>query len=245
MRLRRRLSSMKFIALVALSLLFSACSAPSWNGQIEAWGSMREVMMGGKTQARVSVVDAGRMSGTVGIGALEGLQGEIAIVDGVPWIARVDGDHLECTRGARNGDQATLLAISHVNRWKTLAIDRDLSPAELDAFLASTQRDLGLGQRPWPFIIQGELADVQAHVLRGQCPYAGAVDAEHEPIRRTFSEVRARLVGFYAPNSVGELVHHGQSTHMHVIVEEPEVFVGHVDSVSVRGGAWLLVPAVD
>jgi alpha-acetolactate decarboxylase len=206
---------------------------------------MRDVMMDGHTQARVSLVDVARMSGTVGIGALEGLQGEIAIVDGVPWVARVEGDKLECTRGARSGDRATLLAISRVDRWKTIAIDRDLSPAELDALLASTQRDLGLGQRPWPFLVEGDLADVQAHVLNGQCPYAGAVEAEHEPIRRTFESVRARLVGFYAPNSVGELVHHGQSTHMHVIVEEPEVFVGHVDSASVRGGAWLRVPAVD
>jgi alpha-acetolactate decarboxylase len=235
----------KAIVAAVVLLFLGACSVPGWNGQIEAWGSMRDVMMDGHTQARVSVVDAGRMSGTVGIGALEGLQGEIAIVDGVPWISRVDGDHLECARGARNGDRATLLAISHVSRWKTIAIDRDLSPAELDALLASTQRDLGLGQRPWPFVIEGDLFDVGAHVLRGQCPYAGPVDPEHEPIRRSFAEVRARLVGFYAPNSVGELVHHGQATHVHVIVEQPEVFVGHVDSVSVRGGAWLRVPAVD
>jgi hypothetical protein len=241
----RKLVGVKAILAAAVLLSLRACSAPGWDGRVESWGTMSAVMRDGQTQARVSVLDVTRSPGTVGIGALAGLQGEIAVVDGVTWIARVDGDHIECSRGTRSGDSATLLAISEVRRWKTIAIDRDLAAADLDAFLVQAQRDLGLGQRPWPFVIEGDLFDVQAHVLNGQCPFAGPVDPEHEPIRRSFAQVHARLVGFYAPNAVGELVHHGQSTHVHVIVEEPEAFVGHVDTAGVRGGAWLLVPAVD
>jgi alpha-acetolactate decarboxylase len=236
---------MRAIGFLALALAAGACSTPGWNGSVDSWGSMSEVMRDGKTQARVSLVDATHGSTIVGIGTLTGLQGEIAIVDSVAWVARIDHGRLECGRGARTGDRATLLATADVRRWKTVAIDRDLSPAELDAFLASTARDFGLGQRPWPFVVEGDLADVEAHVLNGQCPYAGPVDPKHEPIRRSFPLVRARLVGFYAPNAVGELVHHGQATHVHVLVEEPEVFVGHVDSASVRNGAWLRVPAID
>lgn len=206
---------------------------------------MRAVMHDGETQGRVSVAQVTRTPGTVGVGALEGLQGEIAVVDGVPWIARVEGDRVESERGVRGGDQATLLAVAVVRRWKTIPIDKDLAAGDLDAVLAAAQHDLGLGERPWPFLIEGDLFDVEAHVLRGKCPEAGKVDPEHEPIRRSFAEVRARLVGFYAPGAVGDLVHQGQSMHVHVVVEEPEVFVGHVDSTGVRAGAWLRVPAVD
>lgn len=239
------LGPMKLALFASSSILFFSCAAPTWNGRVESWGTMREVMAEGQTQARVSLGDVPHTPGVVGIGTLTGLQGEIAIVDGVPWIARVDGDRVESARGEHSGDHATLLAIADVRRWKTIAIDRDLAAADLDSFLSSSARDLGLGQRPWPFVIQGDLAGVEAHVLRGKCPYAGPVDAEHAPIRRTFALVRGRLIGFYAPDAVGELVHHGQSTHMHVLVEDPDVFVGHVDTAGVRAGAWLLVPAVD
>ncbi len=232
-----------FAAIVIAS--FGACRTPGWDGRVESWGTMHAVMRDSDTRARVSVAGVTRVPGTIGVGALAGLQGEIAVFDGVPWIARVEGDDVEYGRGARGGDQATLLAIAVVRRWKTIPIDKDLAAADIDALLATAQRDFGLGQRPWPFVIEGDLFDVEAHVLHGRCPEAGAVDPGHEPFRKSFAGVRARLVGFYAPNLVGDLVHHGQSTHVHVIVEQPEAFVGHVDSAGVRGGAWLRVPAVD
>jgi alpha-acetolactate decarboxylase len=205
---------------------------------------MREVMAEGATQARVSLVDSTRAPGTVGIGALAGLTGEIAIVDGQSWIARVDGDSLRCERGAKATDSATLLAIARVPRWWTIPIDQDVAATDLDALLARTARERGLGQRAWPFMIEGELVGVEAHVLRGKCPFAGPVDAQHEPIRRSFERVRGRLVGFYAPDSAGELVHHGQASHVHVIVEQPALFIGHVDAAGVSAGAFLRVPAM-
>ena len=236
---------MKPILAVALLLFVSACSARGWDGRIETWGTMRAVMRDGATEGRVSLVDATRPAGTVGIGALEGLMGEIAAVDGVCWIARVDGDELASERGARAGDRATLLATSTVHRWRTIALDRDVAAGELDALLSAAARDAGLGGRPWPFVIEGDFTHVAAHVLRGACPSAGIVDPQHEPIRRSFARVRGRLIGFFAPDSAGELVHHGQSSHVHLLVEEPDVFVGHVDAAGVAGGALLRVPAVE
>ncbi len=234
---------MKLCAASVILLLATACGAPTWNGRVETWGTMREVMRDGATGGRVALGEVTRSSGAVGIGALEELTGEIALVNGTWWIARVDGDRLECAQGMRRGDSATLLAVADVPRWWTVPIDRDIAAADLDALLARTARDMGLWQTAWPFVIEGNLVGVEAHVLRGQCPFAGAVEPEHEPIRRTFASVRGRVVGFYAPNAAGELVHHGQASHVHVIIEAPELFVGHVDAAGVAAGALLLVPA--
>jgi alpha-acetolactate decarboxylase len=234
---------MKLSAASVILLLATACGTSTWNGRVETWGTMREVMRDGKTDARVSLGDVTSSSGAIGIGALEGLTGEIALVDGTWWIARVDGDRLECSKGVRRGDSATLLAVADVPRWWTVPIDHDVAAADFDALLARTARDMGLWQPAWPFVVEGELVGVEAHVLRGECPFAGEVSAEHEPIRRSFANVRGRLVGFHAPGSGGELVHHGQASHVHVILEQPEPFVGHVDAVGVAAGALLLVPA--
>ena len=235
---------MRVPVVLALALLPAACRSPGWNGSVSAWGSMRAVMLGGETQGRVALDEAVRSRGCVGLGALEGLQGEIAVVDGVAWVARVEGGRPVSARGARTGDRATLLALADVRAWRAVAIESDVAPDELDALLASEAERFGLADRdPWPFVIEGELADVETHVLNGQCPFAGSVDPDHEPFRRSFVRVRGRLVGFYAPRAAGELVHHGQATHAHLVVEEPEPYVGHVDSAAILAGSRLLLPA--
>lgn len=231
---------------LGLALALSACSAPRWDRRFASWGSMREVMAQGRTQGRVELASAVHGRSTVGVGSLAGLQGEIAIVGGVAWISRVDGERLACERGTRPGDQATLLATAEVPAWRTQRVERDVTAAELAGWLAEIARQNGLEHtRAWPFVIEGELIGVDAHVLRGRCPFAGAVDAAHEPLRRSLPVVRGRLVGFFAPQAAGELVHHGQAAHVHVVVEFPELFVGHADAAGVRAGAQLLLPALD
>ncbi len=229
---------------VSLTLALGACSTPGGDGDIASWGSMREVMREGRSEARVTLVEALRSPSTVGIGAMAGLRGEVAIVDGVVWVGRVDGAELECARDARPGDAATLLITAEVPVWRALMLDHDIAASALDELLASIAEQAGFPRsQAWPCVIQGELFDLEAHVLRGQCPFAGTVDAEHEPIRRSLAAARGRLVGFYAPEAAGELVHHGQASHLHVVVEQPALFVGHVDAVGVRAGALIWIPA--
>ena len=234
-------SQKRAIHAVALVVGLAACrtSAPD----VKSWGSMREVMREGKTQGRVDLASVLDSPGIVGIGALEGLRGEIAILDGTAWVARVD-PRLGCARGARPKDRAALLAISDVDEWSEVELATAASQAEFELQLEQLGRRSDLAKRgAWPFVVEGELLAVETHVLNGQCPFAGAVDVGHEPLRRSFASVHAKLIGFFAPNSGGVLVHHGQVTHSHLLVETPEVYVGHVDSVAFAAGARLRIPA--
>lgn len=204
---------------------------------------MREVMHDGKTWGRVALTDVLGSKATVGIGALEGLRGEIAIVDGVAWVARVEGGQLICTREARASDRATLLALSDVEEWQAIRLDEGALPGELEPLLARVAEQTGLGcDEPWPFVIEGELVAVESHVLNGKCPFAGTVEQAYEPLRRSIASQRGRLIGFYAPSASGTLVHHGQTTHVHIVLDEPNIYVGHVDRTGVGAGATLLVP---
>jgi len=228
---------------IAGLLLAALAACRSSEPGMRSWGSMREVMAEGKTHGRVEIAGVLDSPGIVGIGALEGLRGEIAILDGVAWVARVDAQ-LSCARGARPQERATLLAISDVDEWSEVELESAASQSEFELQLEQLGRRSDLAKRgAWPFVVEGELLAVETHVLNGQCPFAAAVDAGHEPIRRSFASVRAKLIGFYAPSSGGELVHHGQVTHAHLLVETPEVYVGHVDSVSFTAGACLRIPA--
>jgi alpha-acetolactate decarboxylase len=229
-----------FLAMVALA----GCSTARWNGRVATWGSMRDVMRDGRTEGRVALGEAVTSPNAVGLGALEGLRGEIAVLDGVVWICRVDDGGSACRRGAKPGEQATLLALSDVPAWDSIAVDEDLIPEAIAPFLADVARRTGLGDRePWPFVVEGEFVDVESHVLNGECPFAGPVAPEHEPSRKVRGAVRGTLVGYFAPAAVGTLVHHGEAIHVDLLLRSPEVYVGHVDRVTVRAGARLLVPA--
>lgn len=233
--------AMRPVVCTVVLLAAAACAVGAT--RVESWGTMREVMRDGRTEGRVALGDVLGSPGLVGVGALAGLTGEIAIVDGVAWVARLEPG-LSCGRGARPGDRATLLAVADVADWTETTIGRDLSAAEFEALLAERAAAPALATRDvWPFVVEGELLDVQSHVLNGECPTAGAVDPAHAPVRRSFARVTGRLVGFYAPEAAGVLVHHGEATHTHLIVERPEPYVAHVERAGIGAGARLRVPA--
>jgi alpha-acetolactate decarboxylase len=221
-------------------LVLGSCAR--WDGTVERHGTMREVMREGKSGPRISLDAAMRSSRTVAIGALEGLDGEIAIVDGETWISRGRGAKVVSEPVLNSGLSAALLASADVPSWRSTDVEREVSG--LDDFLASVAAPCGLEPySAWPFVIQGEFLDLEAHVLRGACPSAGDVPDGKEPARRSFERVRGRLVGFYAPDSAGELTHHGTRSHVHVVIvgwDDP--FVGHVDSVRIAPGATLRTP---
>jgi hypothetical protein len=230
------------LPLAAIALWLAACGSARWDGRVASWGTMREVMRDGRTEGRVAL-DAVIRPASVGLGALEGLSGEIAVLGGEAWVARVVDGRLECARGTRAGERATLLALGEVDVWDEVRIERDLAPEELVELLASLEAEGRTpAGAPWPFVVEGGLVGVEAHVLNGACPFAGEVEPGHEPLRRSLDRAAGKLVGFHAPGSAGVLVHHGQAIHAHVLLETPEVYVGHVDRAGVLAGARVLVP---
>ena len=231
--------------ILGLGLLLGlvSCTATHWDRKVTSWGSMREVMREGKTQARVSLKEAVHSDSTVGLGALVGLTGEIAIIDGEAWVSRIQNGTVISTLARADEDRATLLAISDVKAWREVKIDRDLSEDAWEDLLAQLGADSGFEpSTPWPFVIEGDLMALESHVLNGACPIADHVSAGQDPVRRSIAQTHGSLVGFFAPESGGLLVHHGQRVHAHVVVDAPELYIGHVNAVVVRAGARLSMP---
>lgn len=230
-------------ALLSLLLLpICACASSGWDAPVETHGTMREVMREGRTEGRVDLEDAvGRRS--YGLGALAGLQGEIAVLDGEVWIGRPRGASIESGTDEPGPEQATLLALTEVRAWSEHVLERDLGPAELEARLAELGAAVGLGVgRPWPFVLEGDFLALEAHVLNGACPYAGTLAPGQEPLRRSFALARGRAIGFHAPGEGGRLVHHGETLHTHVVLERPERFVAHVDRTGLAAGGRIRIP---
>ncbi len=229
---------------IAITLGFG-CTQPKWDGRIHQWGAMREVLDEGLTQARVRVEEVTHSAHSYAVGALEGLAGEVTVLDGEVWISRVepgsDSARRIETRANDTDAKAALLTAAYVPAWRTVSIDRDLPQAELDEFLKSAAASHALGANTtFPFMIEGDFAEVRLHVVNKGCPMS-AGDAT-EPYRATLRSVRGLLLGFYSAEPPGVFTHHGSNTHLHVLIKHPEPITGHVDAVTIGAGSKLRLP---
>ena len=98
------------------------------------------------------------------------------------------------------------------------------------------------GTETFPFVVRGELEELDAHVLNGRCPYAGPGSKETDPVTRARTRASGTLVGFYTELEPGLITHHGSRTHVHVLLEGDPAFVGHDDAVRIRRGARIGLP---
>lgn len=232
--------------LAAFLLIGCAAAPPS----VEQIGAMRDVMRDGRTEARIGLADAVAQPHAVAIGALEGLAGEITILHGDVWVSRVVKDGLRVTGPELvDGDEATLLTLTHVARWQSLPVMETVEGRELESLIEQSARARGIDtSKPFPFQLEGPVASIDFHVINGFCPFgtdAATIDAQ--PWR--WSNTRSTdviIVGFFAADAAGVMTHHGTSIHAHVILSiDGRMITGHVDEVSTAPGMTLRVPAVD
>lgn len=235
----------------AAAILPAVCAAAgctSTRSEVHHFGVMREVMREGRTEPRVALSSVVARRHAVGVGALTDLHGEITIIDGEVWIARVVDGALHSSRAFEPIDSfATLLTFSHVDRWREEPLPRAAEGDDLEALVESTARSLGVDtSRPFPVLIEGSAVSIDLHVINGFCPHA--VDPAEAGAQPWFwSSDRpghVLLVGFYAAESEGVMTHHGSSMHLHALVRDGErTITGHVDRVGAGAGTILRVPA--
>jgi hypothetical protein len=199
----------------------------------------------GNTQPRVALSDVVSKPGAIAVGALAGLGGEITIIYGDVWVARsMAGDAVVTGPAVHRGDRATLLTVAHVSRWVDVPLPNGASSDELDAVIANAARSAGVDTtKPFPFIIEGNLLHVEAHVIAGSCPIANPNGEQPWRLSRPAS-APGLLVGFYAEGAEGVMTHHGSPLHAHVVMERNGTTItAHADSVVVGPGAAMRVPA--
>ena len=215
---------------------------------VEQFGAMREVMREGKTEARVRLVDVVATPHAYAVGALEGLTGEVMIVDGEVWVSRIETNGAISVTGPEpvEEDSATLLTVGHVSKWHSTTIETAVSGTELESLIRQIASAKGLDtERPFPFRIEGQLTNIDLHVINGYCPIATDPATEEKKPWRSNNRVTVsvNIVGFFAHNAVAVMTHHGTSVHAHAIVMvDDKKVMGHIDKVTVEPGMTLFVP---
>lgn len=237
------------LCVAALSLTLGCAASRTEVMQV---GQMHDVLSGGAETAPgiVELDDVLQRPHAYGVGALAGLAGEITIDDGRAWIARPDGGALQIEGPLETStDQAALLTVAYVDDWQSVRLDRDLAGDALEQFIADQAAAAGLDAgQPFPFVLDGELTDLDIHVINGICPMRPGtrLTADQEPWRLTIDQpTPGRVVGIYAADAVGKLTHAGTAMHAHALVEEDgREVTGHIERLGLASGTELMLPRV-
>lgn len=206
-------------------------------------GSQRETIMLGRRGGRFDLRTLRARPHLYGLGPIEGLTGEVTIVDGRPSLARVGPDGVVRVEEGFDADVPFFVWAEVLGSWRTAPMpDAVRSYAELEAFVGEAGRAAGL-TRAFPFTVTGVPARVDLHVVN-LAPGAPSGTAAHGEGQANLSLARRRatLVGFWSSEHAGVFTPMDSRVHVHV-QDAGNDLSGHVDGVDLAGGMALGLPA--
>lgn len=221
--------------------------ATSSNGvEVRTYGALRAIFHQGQTGPQVKLSDITGPD-VQAVGALSDSRGEVTIVDGTIWLGYPDGENgARVEKVQQSDEQAMLLVAARNNQWRRVTLEEDIDDASLDAKLEALAAAQGVDvSKPFPMRVEGPIANLKWHVLDGSKagPQPATSHEDHMKMAASGAVAQADglLVGFFSKNHHGVFTHMGSNSHFHVVLAK-EGITGHVDGITLKKGATLLLP---
>lgn len=240
---------MRHFILVLFALLLLACSddapkqlaRPSLLPKVHVIGALSQVMHQGALEAQIRFDTLSERKHLYGAGPLEGLKGEFTIIDGVPFISRVEDG--QCVVSESFDIAAPFASYAVVEEWTNTPLPNDIRTiSDLNTFF---NQQFDAEQEPFFFLIEAEIDSATIHVMSlpdDVAPDSPETIHDHGRVFFNVGQQKVRLLGFYSQNHEGVFTHKGSSTHLHLITADKRM-MGHLDRLSIQGGkATLSVP---
>ena len=215
--------------------------ATSPRPDVRVWGELRAMMHEGRTEARVALAPLLAAPHLYAVGAVAGMRGEITVVDGAAWLALGDRDAGRATPGPGDAGAALLVA-ARVADWTRVTISEDIPAADIDRRIEALAAAAGIDiEQPFPFLIEGGLADVRWHVLAGPPGAGSSHDHMDGAVTGEQAAIDGTLVGFFSKHHQGVFTHMGQNVHAH-LVNRAMKLAAHADRFSIRASSVIALP---
>lgn len=246
------------VGAVAVAVAVAACATvavPSVReGLVEYYGAQKNIFETGKAEAKVPVAAMSGSAAAYGVGAVAGLDGEITVFEGKPYVTKVRGNGFTLDNGH---DHAAVFSVWTKNtQWRNEPV-----PAEVKTYL-DLQRHVkaraaaaGIDtNQSFPFLLVGTPVELKWHIN---------VDlTEGKPIdRQLFAKSKANytmknepvdIVGFYSEKHPGVFISAyapaikekdvKNTIHIHLVTKDGKQ-AGHIDDLTFAGGMTLRLPA--
>ena len=234
-----------FAALSAL-LLFSApllAQEKKPEVVVKHAGAMRITIREGNMAAHAALDTLLNKPHVVAIGPVEGLKGEITVVNSKPFVTKIKG--IGASTQADTTAKAAFLVYAQVPAWKEYPIPTAIKDVtqlqEYIRYISKTERFET--NQAFPFLIRGKVESALIHVVN-KTDDKPVTPQTHDAIKASFeiTNQQTEMVGFYSTRHQGIFTHHGSFTHIHLITQDQQLS-GHLDDLKlVPGKSVLLLP---
>lgn len=219
---------MRFLTII---FLFSI-SIVGISQEVHTSGALKNAMKKGDLSAHLSLDSLKTKKNLYALGPLEGLKGEIIILNSEPFIG-FEKDQKPVVESSFN-HKASMLVWAQVEEWKEIKIPASVrSKKELENFIQKTVQENGISSSTaFPFLVEGEFSSVDWHVVNWD-----KNDTEHSHHKHktsgphgTKTDLNGIILGFYSDHHKGVFTHHTTNIHMH-ITDNSHSFAAHADAV--------------
>ena len=213
------------------------------DGEVAWAGAQHKAVHDGDVGAKVRLADLARRPHLYAIGPLEGLTGEITVLDGQPTISTVEGGVFSTHSSLDHG--AAFFVWTYCADWKPAPLPGSVRTLEqLEGYLPEAARAAGLlaGEPPAVRIV-ARVESLNYHVLSPPAHTPPTFeDHEKSKVHSTVAARTVRMVGFYSTEHRGVFTPGTSDVHVHFITDDGRM-AGHVEGFTLAPGAVLLLPA--
>ncbi len=211
-------------------------------GVVTHYGVLREIMREQKIGANANLKDFASAKHLYALGALEGLSGEILIVDGKPFHGLAKKGEVIIDKGFDK--KATLLVAAEVSEWSEVSIPLKVEDLkDLASEIARIAQERGFDtSKAFPFQLKGIVSQLEWHIINATEAKEQSHDAFKEAGLKGIERSQSvEILGFYSENHQGIFTHHGSFLHLH-FKDSDGTKMGHVDQLSINGDIVLMLP---
>lgn len=203
-------------------------------------GTMKAAMHEGKIGAVIQTSALTKQPHLYAIGPLEGMRGEVTVIDGLVSIGSVKAG--APTGGLSSNAGAPFLVYSYVDQWTA---KKQVSAANLETLARLIQNQVKGAER-FAFLIEATVTAGQFHIVDYNGKASDFDMKAHKDSQRNFpiKNTPGTLIGFFTnqESDAGVFVHMGEKIHVH-FVSKDGTMSGHLDSATFAPGWILKTPA--
>lgn len=198
---------------------------------------MKNVMWKGQLGGTIDLDTITNRKHLYGLGPLEGLRGEIMVVDGRAYASTViSATEMEVKETFRS--KAPFFVHAHEEEWEEQKLPETIiTLSDLEAYLLKVADT----QQPFVFKLKGTVAAASIHVVN--LPEGARVSSPEQAhqgqVSYILTDVDTDIVGFFSKNHQSVFTHHDTFMHLHLITADRSM-MGHLDSISFNPGAVTL-----
>lgn len=231
---------MYFISFLLFAFFGFSSMTTASPADVSVVGEMRKVMKDDDRSAHITLDELNRKH-VYALGPVEGLNGEITIIDGQLFISHITKDR-EIVFTDLWTTKAAFLVSSHVSKWKKIQIPATVRTlTDLEEFIEISLKKNGLdSEKAHPFLVQGNFGTVKFHIVNGIDGTGKRLD-KVERVEFHENNAKGKLVGFFSKHHQGVFTHQGSSTHIH-FVSSSKKQAGHVQELELASGCTLHLP---